>query len=92
MYEYDTHMSTPGNTAKPLKSHTQQHTDSTKKSVPGWERTYNALVSTPLSQHSNTLCQPGIKDVLWNCYSFNLSSESLDNIYRGQFMADLILS
>ena len=53
---YDTHMSTPGNTAK-----IQQHTDSTKKSVPGWERTYNALVSTPLSQHSNPLCQPGIE-------------------------------
>ena len=48
---YDTHMSTSGNTAKPW-THTQQHTDSTKLSVPGWERTYNALVSTPLSQHS----------------------------------------
>ena len=48
---YNTYMSTPGNTAKPRA--TQQHTDSTKKSVPGWERTYNALVSTPLSQHSN---------------------------------------
>ena len=28
------------------RSQTQQHTDSTKRSVPGWERTYNALVST----------------------------------------------
>ena len=33
-------------------SHTQQHTDSTKRSVPGWEPTYNALVTIPLSQHS----------------------------------------
>ena len=41
---YDTYMSTPGNTAK-AKSHTQQHTDSTKRSVPGWELTHNALVS-----------------------------------------------
>ena len=24
---------------------------------PGWERTYNAFVSTPLSQHISTLCQ-----------------------------------
>ena len=28
----------------------QQHTDSTKLSVPGWDRTYNALVSILLSQ------------------------------------------
>ena len=42
---YDTHMST-GNTAK------LGATDSTKRYVPGWERTYNALVSTLLSQHS----------------------------------------
>ena len=54
----DTYMSTPGN--REAKSHTQQHTDSTKLSVPGWERTYNALVSTPLSQHPNPLCQPDI--------------------------------
>ena len=31
---------------------TQQHTDSIKRSVSVWERTNNALVSTPLSQHS----------------------------------------
>ena len=37
---YDTHMSTPGNTAK------LGATDSTKRYVPGWEQTYNALVST----------------------------------------------
>ena len=47
---YDTYMSTPGNTAK--LGATQQHTDCTKRSVPGWERTCNALVSTQLSQHS----------------------------------------
>ena len=59
---YDAYMSTPGNTAKQA-SHTQQHTDSTKRSVPGWERTYNALVT---SQHTiesalYPLCQPGVK-------------------------------
>ena len=52
------------------KSHTQQHTDSTKRSVPGWERTYNALVSTPLSQRISTLCQPGI--ILWMKNNINL--------------------
>ena len=25
-------------------SHTQQHTDRTTRSAPGWDRTYNALV------------------------------------------------
>ena len=39
------YMSSPGN-------RTQQHTDSTKRSVPGWKRTYNALVCTLPSQHS----------------------------------------
>ena len=34
---------------------TQQQTGCTKQSVPGWERTYNALVSTPLSQRITTL-------------------------------------
>ena len=43
---HDTYMSTPGNTAKPRAVRTQQQTYSTKNSVPGWERTYNALVST----------------------------------------------
>ena len=51
-------MSTRGNTAKQGAS-TQQHSDSTKRSIPGWERTYNALVSILLSQHSSPLCQPG---------------------------------
>ena len=55
-------MSTPAPGNSEAKSHAQQHTDSTKKSVPGWEQTYNALVSTPLSQHSYPLCQPGIME------------------------------
>ena len=32
------------------RNRTQQHTDSTKVFVPGWDRTFNALVSTLLSQ------------------------------------------
>ena len=36
------------------------HTDSTKLSVPGWDQTYNALVSTLLSQRISSLCQPGM--------------------------------
>ena len=51
---YDTFMSTPGNTAKLGATHSNI-IDSIKRSVPGWERTYNALVSTPLSQHSHTM-------------------------------------
>ena len=35
----------------------QQHTESTKLSVPGWERTYNALVRKLLIQFINPLCQ-----------------------------------
>ena len=49
---YDTYMSTPGNTAKLARNCTQQHTDSTKRSVPSWKRTYNALVCILPSQHS----------------------------------------
>ena len=49
---YDTHMSTPGNTAKLGAAHSNIQT-AQKGYVPGWERTYNALVSTLLSQHSN---------------------------------------
>ena len=37
-------MSTPG-TQLHIFDHTQQHTDSTKRSVSGWERTYNTLVT-----------------------------------------------
>ena len=48
-------MSTPGNTAK---------LGATKKrSVPGWERTCNALVSTQLSHTLYPLCQPGIVNI-----------------------------
>ena len=49
---YDAYMSTPGNTVKLGAIGTQQHTDSTKRPVNGWERTYNVLGSTQLSQHS----------------------------------------
>ena len=52
-------MSAPGSAE--ARNRTQQHTDSTRLSVPGWERTYNALVSTLLSQHIKPLCQPGIE-------------------------------
>ena len=53
-------MCTPGNKAKPRAIHSNIQTVQSSP-VPGWERTYNALVSTPLSQHSNSLCQPDIK-------------------------------
>ena len=36
---YDTYMSTPGNTAKLGATHSSIATDSTKRSVPGWEQT-----------------------------------------------------
>ena len=51
---YDTHMSTPGNTAHTATC--KQH-----KVIPSLERTYNALVFILPSQHSNLLCQPGMK-------------------------------
>ena len=57
MYEYIHEYSWKHSEAR---SHTQQHTDSTKKSAPGWERTYDALVSILLSQLTNPLCQSGI--------------------------------
>ena len=44
----NTYMSTPGNSED--RNHTQQHTDSTKLTVPGWDRTNNALVSIVLSE------------------------------------------
>ena len=49
-------MSAPGNTTK--LGPAQQHTDSTKLFVPDWDRTYNALVSTLLSQRISLPCQP----------------------------------
>ena len=48
---YDTHMSTPGNTAKPRATHRNIQTAQRGPSLVG-TRTYNALVSTPLSQYS----------------------------------------
>ena len=47
---YDTYMSTPGNTAKLGTTHSNIQT--AQRSVPGWKRTYNALVSILPSQHS----------------------------------------
>ena len=40
------------------RNRTQQHTDSTKLAVLGWDRTYNALISILLSQRISQLCQP----------------------------------
>ena len=55
---YDTYLSTPGNSAKLGAVHSNiQTAQSSLSLVAGWERIYNALVSTPLSQHSNSLCQ-----------------------------------
>ena len=54
IYEY---MSTLGNTAKLGSTHTETYRQH-KVVRPWWERTYNVLVSTPLSQRINPLCQP----------------------------------
>ena len=51
--------STPGNRAK-LGVTQSNILTAQKKSVRGWERTYNELVSTLLSQLINPLYQPGI--------------------------------
>ena len=75
-------MSSPGNTAKVGAAHSNIQT--AQSSPPGWDRTCSALVSTPLSQHSNPLCQPE-----WQCpcivvavvYSFYLhESQSFSRI------------
>ena len=55
VYEY---MSTPRNTAKLGATHSNIQTAQRGPSLVGSEPTM-ALVSTPLSQHSNPLCQPG---------------------------------
>ena len=49
---YDTYMSTPGNTAKIGATHSSIQTAQSSPSLVGSEPTINALVSTPLSQHS----------------------------------------
>ena len=49
---YDTHMSTPGNTAKLGTAQSN--------SIPGWDRTHNALVRILLSQRINPLCYPHV--------------------------------
>ena len=65
-------------------SHAQQHTDSTKLTVPGWDWTYNALVSILLSQHSNPLCQPGIvvgcNNNIWNKWNNTNITDNNTNI------------
>ena len=53
---YDTHMSTLGNTAKLETAHSNIQSAQSNPS----QRTYNALVCIPPSQHFKTLCQPGI--------------------------------
>ena len=58
---YDTYMSTPGNTAKPRAIHSNIQTAQSSPSLVGSEPTMYYIVSTPLSQHSNPLFQPGIK-------------------------------
>ena len=45
---------------KEARNSTRQLTDSTKLSVPGWDRTYNVLVSILLSQRISPLCQLGM--------------------------------
>ena len=53
-----TNMSVSGNTEKIGVA--QQHTDSTKLSVPDWNQIYNALVSILLNQRIISPCQSGI--------------------------------
>ena len=50
-------MSAPGNAVKLRATH------STKMSVPGWDRTYNALVSTLLSRRISPLCHGSVVHV-----------------------------
>ena len=69
-------MSAPGNGTKLGTTYTHQLTDSTKLSVPNWERTYNALVSILLSLRISIPCQPGlirtyIPLVTQSCRSFS---------------------
>ena len=56
-------MTTPGNTAKLGATHSNIQTAQRGPSLYGWERTYYAFVSTPLSQRISTLCQPGITQI-----------------------------
>ena len=57
---YDTYMNTPGNTAKPRAIHSNIQTAQRRSSLVGNEPTIHLSVATPLSKHSNPLCQPGI--------------------------------
>ena len=69
---YDTYMSTPGNSAKLGATRTQQLTDSTKRSILGWERTYNALVSILMSQHSIHYASLGMEVINLNNFGYNV--------------------
>ena len=65
----DIYISTPGNTTmlRDIYSSIQTAQSSPTLAVPGWERTYNALVSIPLNQHTNPLCQSGIMvEIEWD--------------------------
>ena len=75
---YDTYMSTPGNTVKLRAMHTLHSNIQIAQTVPGWDQTYNALVSTSLSKHSNPLCQPGIKPLTSDM--MNYSDEIMLNL------------
>ena len=61
---YDTYMSTPGNTAKLGTAHSNIQTAQRGPSLVGSEPTMHWSSYLP-SQHSNPLCQPGIKKSLW---------------------------
>ena len=79
-------MSAPSNATK-LNNRTQQHTDSTKLPVPGWDRTYkyNVLVSILLSQRIIPPCPPGnCKIITWvnvmHCFVYIYHSYICRNI------------
>ena len=57
---YDTHMSTPGNTAKLGTAHSNIQTAQRGTSLVESEPAMHLSAYLP-SQHSNPLCQPGIK-------------------------------
>ena len=43
-----------------IENRSQQHRESTKLAVPGWDRTYNALDWILLSPRISPPCQPGM--------------------------------
>ena len=58
-------MSTPDNTAQVGTAHSNILTAQSCTYVPGWDRTYNALVRILLSQRTSPQCQPGICQRFW---------------------------